>query len=136
VNDFVRIIVYSNCFEIMKIVLLCIICACTYCACGPNTHDKPRALVKDSVQMLTPKIVVEFRYYFKILDSAANTVSGDTIECCHNATWFMEENTKIESEGDKGYAGNESFTQRDLRRWHHWFDSTVKRNAGNKDLGQ
>ena len=34
----------------------------------------------------------------------------------------MEEYTKIESEGDKGYEGNISFTKNDLKKWHRWYD--------------
>ena len=72
--------------------------------------------------MVNQKLDSAFLFHFHILDSASRINDGDTILGYHNSTWFMEEYTKIESEGDKGYEGNISFTKNDLKKWHRWYD--------------
>jgi len=65
----------------------------------------------------------EFNKHFHVLDSASKAFSVNQIECCGSSAWFMEVQTRIESEGEKGYVGIMSFTKNDLRKWHQWFDN-------------
>jgi hypothetical protein len=64
----------------------------------------------------------QFNYRFRILDSAANASSSDTIICCSYSIHFMEKNTKIYGEGYITYFGKLFFTKNDLKKWHVWYN--------------
>ena len=63
----------------------------------------------------------EFVYFFKILDSAANQNTSDTIDCCTGAISFMEAKTKIPASALGGFVGKLYYTKTDLKRWHEWY---------------
>ena len=111
----------------MKYLLLVITYFVVDLGCTHHERAKvdPKLLSNNTLtdSLLGKKMEREFTYYFHILDSATRNNKSDTIVCCHESTWFMEEQTKIESAGEKGYAGNISFTKGDLQKWHHWYDS-------------
>lgn len=73
-------------------------------------------------EQLSPEKDSLFKYYLKILDSAAKSTPHDTIyHCCIGPISFMEMNTNILSEAPGTFAGKFYFTKRNLKAWHKWY---------------
>ncbi|OQP59846.1 hypothetical protein A4R26_20895 [Niastella populi] len=68
------------------------------------------------------------RYNFRILDSVANAAPHDTIYyCCIAPIYFMELNTKLQSDAPTTFVGKMYFTRNNLIAWHNWYNNHRRR---------
>jgi hypothetical protein len=59
--------------------------------------------------------IVEFEYYFKIMDSLVTNNRNDTLFTCRNCIILLEAETKIYASGKLTYFGVFDFSKNDLK---------------------
>ncbi|GAB3637863.1 hypothetical protein GCM10027422_34530 [Hymenobacter arcticus] len=74
-------------------------------------------------QQSRKRLIHEFEYHFKILDSLSIISENEIIENCFYSIRFMESATGIEAATGGNYVGKFDCYKSDLYKWHEWYRS-------------